>query len=44
MPKKGVKVMSVRLFWQIDWRRSTSFADFFTLCGVPLEGDANLFN
>jgi len=28
--------MSVRLYLQIGWRVSISFADFFTPCGVPL--------
>jgi len=36
--------MSVRPYLQIGWRRSISFANFFTLFGVPLAGDSQWSN
>jgi len=40
MPNTLGKHMSVRLYLQIDWRRSIFLADFFTLFRVPLSRDS----
>jgi len=41
MPITGERLMSIRFFLQIGWRRSISIGDISTLRGVPLTGDSH---